>query len=54
MDFTILPIDNYLRAPGLRLKCLKCSWESKIYRENESLYFLMQDVFQNHGTEHED
>jgi hypothetical protein len=47
IDFTIIPVDNYLRSPGLKFKCVACKegWESKVYREGECLY-------RDHGIKH--
>jgi hypothetical protein len=54
IDFTIIPVDNYLRSPGLKFKCVACKegWESKVYREGECLYSAIQELYRDHGIKH--
>lgn len=53
LDYTIIPIDNWLRSPGLKFKCAACGWESKVYREGDVLYAIMQDLFNTHSVDHD-
>jgi hypothetical protein len=49
LDFKIVPVENYLRSPGLKMRCIVCEWESKLYREGESLYGIVQDLYRDHS-----